>query len=408
MIRIRVLAAASAVLLALLACASPLATPQPMGADQLATGVALTLQALASPLPSSAPTNTPAPVPTPANVLPQALFFLNKDSGGRLQVFRLDPDGHTLSQITFEPVPVDAYDVSSRDGSVAYASNNQLFLVDARGAGRRMLIDGGALDDNNRWTNTVGAPVFSPDGQTLAFSHGGLNLYTLANGANTRVLENHVDLSAGFPIVSELYAPNAYSPDGSRLLINISFNEGGTYGVYVPGSGTLIRLQRADGNLICCRLDWAPNSSGLYIASSALGMVDSGLFYADAATGSVAILLPGSPPDGTYNFADAPHVGADGKLYFFFNNLPAVPTSGHTPLFLVRSGTDGVAGRTKMLPDAFENTNEILWAPDASLAIVVTASSADAYAGGQARLVYTDGRPGAVLSPFAQDVRWGP
>jgi hypothetical protein len=298
--------------------------------------------------------------------------------------------------------------VSAKDGSLAYASNNQLLVVDAKGAGRKMLLDGGPVNDNNRWTNTVGDPVFSPDGQALAFSHGGLNFYTLSTGASTRVLDNQVDMSAGFPIVHELYSPNCYSPDGSRLLINIGFYEGGSYGIFVPASNTLIRFTRSDGTHISGYTNWAPNGSGVYVASPALGMVESGLFYADATSGNVASLLPGAPPDGTYNFAGAAQVGHDGKLNFFFNNLPAIPTSGHTPLFLVRSATDGVTGRTKLLPDAFQNINEILWAADAGLVIVLTTPDANTYSGGQAQLVYPDGRPAVMLTSSAQDLRWGP
>ena len=62
-------------------------------------------------------------------------------------------------------------------------------------------------------------------------------------------------------------------------------------------------------------------------------MVESGLYHADAATGDVTTLLPGSLPDGSYNFADAAQVGPDNKLYFFFNNLPQIPVEGHTPLY---------------------------------------------------------------------------
>ena len=61
------------------------------------------------------------------------MYFLNNDSAGLVQVYRLDKDGKTVTQITFEPVKVDHYDVSSVDGSVAYVSNNQMFMVDASG-----------------------------------------------------------------------------------------------------------------------------------------------------------------------------------------------------------------------------------------------------------------------------------
>jgi Tol biopolymer transport system component len=414
---------------ALLACALPGAPSQ---INDAATAVAQTMQALvpstaaASPLPSPAPgnaaTNTTAPQATASpsaaspsttsasnsNPLPHSLYFLNNDSGGLLQIFRIERDGHTVHQITFEPAAVDRYDLSPIDGSVVYASNNQLLLVDSNGAGRRLLLDGGPLDDNNRFTNGVGMPVWSPDGQTIAFNHGGLNFYSISTGAVSRVLENQIDTSSGFPVVRELYAPVKYAPDGSKLLISIGFYEGGTYGIYIPANNTLVRFKRPDGANICCQLDWVPDGSGLYASSSTIGLIDSGLWYVNPTDGSVATLLVGSAPDGTYNFAAAPQVGPDGKLYYFFNNLPAIPANGHTPLVLVRSGSDGATGRQQLKPDVFDNTNEILWAPDASLAVVVFAPTQDIFQGGRAEIVYPDARPNILLVPFAEELHWGP
>jgi hypothetical protein len=146
----------------------------------------------------------------------------------------------------------------------------------------------------------------------------------------------------------------------------------------------------------------------LYASSPTIGMIDSGLWYINPVDGNVSTLLPGSAPDGTYNFADAAQVGQDGKLYFFFNNLPAIPTSAHTPLVLVRSGSDGVTGRTQLKPETFDNINEVLWAPDASLAVVAFASAPDVFQGGQAEIVYPDARPNVLLASFAQELHWGP
>jgi Tol biopolymer transport system component len=406
----KLLAAPLIFALAILACASPLATQT---VSSVPTIVAQTMQALGSPAPSSAPSDTPAPLvtPTAANLLPQSIYFLNKDAGGLMQVFRMEADGKTTRQITFEPAKVDAYDVSPKDGSLAYISNNQLFLVDATGAGRRTLVDGGPVNDNNRWTNAVGSPIWSPDGAMIAFSHNGLNFYTLGTGAVSQVLQNQIDNSAGFPMPRELYSPMSFSPDGSRLVVTISFFEGGTYGIYYLSNNALLRMKRADGGMVCCRVDWIPDGTGLYLSSPTLGMVESGLFFADASTGSVSTLLPGAASNDTYNFADAVRVGPDGKIYFFFNNLPTIPVSGHTPLFLVRSDSDGVTGRTQLLPEAFPAINEILWAPDASLAVLATVdpnAKPEIYQGGQAQIVYPDGRPSVTIAPFVQSMHWGP
>ena len=391
-----------AAVLAVLACTSPLALatmPPP------ATGVALTLQAMASETAQvlPAPSQT-LPVPP---LLPWPLYFIDHDADGHAQIFRLEVNGQAVHQISFEPMDVDTYDVSPGDGRIAYTSNNELFLVNSDGSGRQLLLNGGPIDESNRWTNSVGTPAWSRDGRVLAYSYGGLNLLTFSDGETRRILDNQVDTSPGFPIVHEIYSPDSFSPDGSRLLVNIGFYEGGTYGIYTLADGNLVRLQRADGGTVCCHPAWIPDGTGIYISSPSLGMIESGLLYADAFSGQVSALLPARAADGSYNFADAAQAGSDGKLYFFFNNLLEIPASGHTPLFLVRSASDGITGRTRLLPDAFEDINEILWGPDASLAILIIAPDPNTYVGGRAELIYPDGRPPVPLVPSARDLRWG-
>lgn len=394
-----------AVTAVILACASPLT---PRAAVPAETGVALTLQAMATaatPLPSATAVPTATPVP---DVLPHDLYFINRDSAGLWQIFRLDVDGHSLQQITFEPMDVGAYDVSPADGDVAYVTNNQLYLVDASGAGRRLLIDGGPVDDNNRWTNSISSPVWSPDGKTLAYSHGGLSLLNIEAGSEKRVLQNQIDTTPGFPLVKELYSPRAYSGDGNKLLIDIGYYEGGSYGIYLPANNALVRFQRPDGGIVCCHPYWIPDASGVYVTSPSMGIYESGMYHVDAATGAVVALLPGAPPDGTYNFADGVQVGADNKLYFFFNNLREIPVEGHTPLYLVRSDPDGSGNRTQLFAEAFNNVNEILWAADATAVVVVSATDPNEYSGGGARIVYPDGRPSVLLTASARLLRWGP
>jgi len=376
--------------------------------DQTGTIVAQTMQALTSPTALASPIPSPFASPSTPNLLPRPLYFLNNGNpGGLLQIFRLERDGKTIHQITFEPAAVDTYDVSPADGSIVFISNNQMLWVDANGAGRRVLVDGGPVTSDNILTNSVGNPRWSPDGRTIAFAHGGLNFYALDTGAINQVLVNDFDTSAGFLQVRAIYSPVAYSPDGNKLLINISYSESGTMGIYYLGNNTMAKLNRPDGGMFCCNTSWTPDSGGVYGASPTTGMIDSGLLYANASTGEVSILLPGGAPDGTFNFADAPMVGPDAQLYFFFNNLKEIPTSGRTPLYMVRSASDGVTGRTQLRPDEFKDANEILWAPDASFAVIAYAPIQDVYEGGVPYIEYPDGRS-ILLSPdFAFQMKWG-
>jgi len=139
-----------------LACASPLGNGggQPSSSDQVATMVASTLQALT---PVSPGGETPV---VSTGLLPHAMYFVNTDNAGIVQVFRLETDGKTIKQITLEPVAVGRYDVSLADGSVAYVANNQLLLINADGSGRRVLVDGGPVDPNNPIENSLHHLVF--------------------------------------------------------------------------------------------------------------------------------------------------------------------------------------------------------------------------------------------------------
>jgi hypothetical protein len=67
-----------------------------------------------------------------------------------------------------------------------------------------------------------------------------------------------------------------------------------------------------------------------------------------------------------------------------------------------------VTGRTVLSTEDFQLLNEALWAPDASFVIAVFAPTREVYQGGQAEIIYFDGRPAVVLTPFAQQMKWGP
>ena len=99
------------------ACASPIpmAETQP-SFDQVETVVAMTFQALA---PEA--TNLSTRVPdVPAGLLPHSLYFLGNDNQAVSQIYRMERDGVTKTQLTFEPTNVWDYDVSAADGSLAY------------------------------------------------------------------------------------------------------------------------------------------------------------------------------------------------------------------------------------------------------------------------------------------------
>ena len=389
------------------ACNVPTGTnaTQPSSSDPLATAVVQTLQALT---PGVETGETPEPEAPTNGLLPHSLYFLSTDAAGLRQVFRLERDGTTQKQLTSEPVDIVSFGVSPVDGSVAYVANNQLILINADGSNRRLLVDGGAMDENNPFLNVINNPVFSPNGQTLAYGYKGLNLYSLPAGTSSLVIEDQVEESGGFPFPKELYRPERYSPDGTKLLITLAYYEGASAAIYDPAGGGLVRLTGGEGALICCdAMEWSADGLSIYSASPATGMFNSGLWKVDPDSGVVATLFTSNFDSGSFLYADEPYLAPDSQLYFFFAES-TIELNSRTPLQLVRSAPDGVTGRTLLRPETFESMNEALWAPDASFVVVAIANTPDTYQGGRAEIVYLDGRPNVVLAPFAQQMRWGP
>jgi len=290
-------------------------------------------------------------------------------------------------------------------------ANNQLLWINADGSNRRVVVDAGPMDPNNPFITSLSSPVFSPDGQTLAYGYKGLQLYTVSTGQSELVIENQVDdLNGGLFVPRELYAPERYSPDGTKLLVNLSYQEGGSSAVYYPATNALVRLEGGEGALICCDdIEWSGDSSSIYAASPTMGMFSSGLWKVDAATGEVTTLIPGDAGNGNFNVADKAYLAPDGQLYFFFATLPSPDgIITRSPLQAVRAAPDGVTGRTVISGEDFQLMNEALWAPDASFVIAALAPSKEVYQGGQAKMIYFDGKPSVLLAPFAQQMKWGP
>ena len=383
----------------------------PFSPEQVGTAVAMTLTAaIGQPAGESASATAPAPDGTSV-ALPHSFYYLGIDSAGLIQVFRMEQDGVTQRQITSEPVSVSDYDVSRVDGSVAYVANNQLLLVNADRSNRHMLVDGGPVDPNNPFISTISSPVFAPDGQILAYGHQGLRMYNLATGDAELIIENQVDdVGGGLFVPRELYEPERYSPDGMKLLINLLYYEGGSSAIYNPATNALTRLEGGEGALICCDdTEWSTDGSSIYAANPNMGMFSSGLWKVDAATGDVTTLIQGDAGSGNYNVADEAYLAPDGQLYFFFAAVSAPEgIIMRSPLQLVRSAPDGVSGRTVLSTEDFRLLNEALWAPDASFVIAAMAPSEEVYQGGEARVVYVDGRPSTVLAPSVQRMKWGP
>lgn len=341
---------------------------------------------------------TPAPTAGPA-ILPRSLYFLSERRGS-LQIWRLERDGLSLSQLTDEGDPIDAFDVSTSSGELAFLTNNQIYLSAADGSDRRLFLDNAAAGpeaDGFAYAQAVSAPLFSPDGSQLAYGYGGVWLFDLQSLRATKLLENQApdDEQSG-----QLYTPLAWSPDGAQLLISIATETGNSLGVWSFAEGELVGFDTE--GLVCCQAAWAPDGRSVLVASATLGLTEPGLWRYDARTGAATTLIETLSGD-TYNFVAWPLQLQNGNLQYFYASAAEVPESD-LPLFLVSSAADGHSGRSQLRSDAF-SLRQALWAPDGSLALVVQAATGGT---GPVVLAYADERPLQVLVDTGYLLRWGP
>ena len=393
----RPLAALLAVAISTLACSSSFNVVEPK-----------------SPSPTEVTRQTEAPITDTVDLLSRPLYFLGKDSQSLNQVYRIERDGKTQIQLTFESVPVTDYDVSRVDGSIAYVASNQLLLANADGSNRRVLIDGGSSADLRGSYN----PVYSPDGKTLAYARDGLNLYDFSTGLTNLVL---ADQPLGGSLPPEIYVPDKFSPNGTKLLLKVAHppDSPWTAAIYSISTKTLIQIVGENESLSCCTMyggaEWSADGSNIYaVATTPDSSTPFGVLWkVDAATGAVTTLMAGAAGEGDarlFYLPYKPYPALDGQLYFF--SAKFAESAGYfrrVPLILVRSKPDDITTNWSVLrADTFELMNEALWAPDAGFVIVALAPTEDVYDGGQAEIVYLDGRSNVVLTPFAQEMKWGP
>ena len=359
------------------------------------------------------------PVP---GLLPHSLYFLNDMGDGNSQVWQLSADGASLTQITFEPEPVNDFAVSPVNGAVAYISGNKLFYEQAANGKHILLVDGGKISQENitqgktASSQRISSPRWSPDGKSLAFGYGGINIFMLGNGKATRLLGNGLQESwAGSGnLVQADYAPYAWSPDNQRLAIAIALEgAGSTLGVFSPANGAMVRLHPPSVNpsddLVCCQASWSIDSQSIFVANFYVNLRQpTGLWRYDPSSGAGTALIPSIEKDGTHNYVGWPVQLQDSSLIYWFANSPDQMDS-EMPMKLVASGPDAVFNRTLLRPEAIL-PEEVLWAEKAMLAVIVQSSpgTVSRKTGGPVVLVQWKGDPVQPLLPNAYRLQWGP
>ena len=375
-------------------------TPPPPTVDMVATAVAGTLAAEGLPIEVTA-------VPTPQDLLPRTVYFLSRTSGSE-QIWRLERDGVAQTQVTDESTQVSSYDVSRVDGSVAYVSSNQLYLVNADGSNRRLLVDNAAADPEAAhyfYRQRISDPLFSADGRYLAYAFDGVWILDLSTNQAVHLVTNQLEETENGAISPEaFYAPLAWAPNSGQLLLSVGGLESSTLAFLDPGADPVIEVE-SSGGIVCCHVAWAPDSKTVLVGSPYIGLIEPGLWRYDAATGERIELL-GLNDEGLFQYAGWPLQLADGSLRYFYTSSTEIP-AGDLPLFMMRSDGDGVTNRLELRPDSFSNIGEVLWAEDGAFGLILQLNPSGGTSGSVV-LALSDGRQLQILLTDARGLRWGP
>jgi Tol biopolymer transport system component len=163
--------------------------------------------------------------------LSEDAFFLAYGEFNVGQLWRLPANGSPAVPLTGIPSGVSEYTVSPDLSSIIYVSEGQLWLLTlatARAIPLTVLEGVG-----------FATPAISPDGQTIAYSDGGIRLISAA-GEDARILLGNTDDVAA----PAFFGEPQFSPDGTQLLVSeLLPGTNGVHGVLTIADGSYQRLE---------------------------------------------------------------------------------------------------------------------------------------------------------------------
>jgi hypothetical protein len=163
-------------------------------------------------------------------------YYLAADENGVQQVFTLLLGGSDAPrQVTSAESDVINFGVSYDTLAVAYISGGQLWLQPIHTETAEALAPVAA-------TQNLDSPVFSPDGQYLAYTNNGLWLLDLATRETRQLLEDVAVAPDGSNVDEfRIYQPDVFVSDENgaahKLIVDVGVWEWNTSGVYDLASG---------------------------------------------------------------------------------------------------------------------------------------------------------------------------
>lgn len=397
-------------LLAALAGCSPASAPivqtvTPVAIEATAAQTPQTTQE-ASPAPINADAATAVPVtPDVASdiSLPAPIYYLLEADGNPRALYRLETDTVTNTLISDVPEDVASFSVNPVNGDVAFAAGNSLYHTGPMGEDPRVLIEGAQGEETEEFVlkEKIGRPVWSPDGKQLAYTRGGLMLLELDSMTSTMLLENQLEqMPSGGVLIREIYAANRWNADGTKLILDVGYYEGGTIGIYDLTARRLIMPHTE--SWLCCQTSWSSDGTSVYVSSPFIGMIEPGLWQIDAGTGEVTVLA--EQTSEAFPFVGWAEENPEGTLNYFYNSVLLPPDDGTLALAPYQSPVLDFEDQTQTSQQTYR-LREVLWAPDHELAVGLGYS--DSLYGENLYLITTTDLPAVVLPFEGSFIAWG-
>lgn len=342
--------------------------------------------------------------PLPADAgLPAPFYFLSGDDGSKSRLWRVEVDGITLTLV--RDCCIRAYAVSSVTGQIAYVSDETTLVISDAYGNEISVADIGAVGYPELLYSAL---AWSPDGSQVALGgDNGVWLYTPNSDELTQLqLSSSPDDTTAIRPLSY----DAWSPDGRTLLIarfraNVDFDE---VGYLTISSGELQMTSIAAGR----RFTWSPDSQSVYVSSNfygVMGILPSLLLMTPEESEVTSLITSESTDEGLIaRYVDSAQVGPDGLLYYFYGEGSIDASRDAGRLSMHRSNRNGVTDRVLLRDDIHIGINEVLWARDMSMALIVGAEMWPQNWTGAITLLPTGGQDPAVVTPFVgYRLQWG-
>jgi len=356
-------------------------------------------------------TGTPTIVPTAwayqdGHILPKPLYYLSNLSGNQ-QVWRIEVDGYTMTQISQFDEPVFSYDVCPVTNLLAMLSGDYLWITDMDGSEQRRI----SVKAQFTSQKVVAHNAFidcSPDGKILAIGGwDGLWLYHLDQSNWQQIIPRSRENS-----VIWVDPRWTWSPDQTGLLLKILHTEAEARVAYydIVHREWIVPQDLTVGY----RFSWS--EEGDYVYASA-NYTNSDWIRAPGLLrweidGNQTVALIGHKIlriNSLVDYVAGAQSSPDGSLYYFYGGAVYTGTlySDSTAMTqMYQTDLNGQGEPRPLRQDRYSNLDEVLWSPDMRLAIAKQCEDITCNTG-RLLLLTNDNKPALELVTDGGGMKWG-